>query len=149
VGAADAVAYGQGAAAFAGSTYDPTSHYRAARVFQFFGEQGLTPEALEASYRRQVARLADAFDALKAPEALITRDRETPLDRFGGFLALRCADAATMQRELAVRGVATDSRREFLRLGPALYLSDAQLDQAVAVLGAVIAARKDLPSLAS
>jgi kynureninase len=149
VGAADAVAYGQGAAAFAGSTYDPTSHYRAARVFQFFVEQGLTPEALEASYRRQVAHLARAFDALEAPEELITRDRETPLDRFGGFLALRCADAATMQRELAVRGVATDSRREFLRLGPALYLSDAQLDQAVAVLGAVIAARKDLPSLAS
>src|ERR1051325_10130381 len=29
----DAVAYGTGAAAFAGATYDPTSHYRAAAVF--------------------------------------------------------------------------------------------------------------------
>lgn len=148
-GASGEVAYGQGAAAFAGSTYDPTSHYRAARVFRFFAEQGLTPEVLQASYRRQVARLADAFDSLGAPPEVITRDRETSLERYGGFLALRCADAAAMQRELAARGVATDSRREFLRLGPAPYLSDAQLDAAVGVLGSVLATRKDLPSMAS
>jgi kynureninase len=38
------VAYGRGAERFAGSTYDPTSHYRAARVLAFFAEQGMTPE---------------------------------------------------------------------------------------------------------
>jgi kynureninase len=41
--AAGDVAYGEGAARWAGSTYDPVSHYRAARVFAFFAEQGLTP----------------------------------------------------------------------------------------------------------
>ena len=69
------VAYGRGAERFAGSTYDPTSHYRAARVFAFFEEQGLTPERLRASYRRQVDLLAAGFDALGAPDAVITRDR--------------------------------------------------------------------------
>jgi kynureninase len=131
------VAYGRGAAAFAGSTYDPTSHYRAARVFDFFAEQGLTPEVLRASYRRQVELLAAAFDALAVPDDLITRDRETPLERFGGFLALRSPRALELQRALAQHGVSTDSRGPYLRLGPAPYLSDAQIEEAVGVLGSV------------
>jgi kynureninase len=136
----DRVAYGRGAAAFAGSTYDPTSHYRAARVMDFFAEQGLTPEVLEASYRRQVRILAEAFDRLGVPDSLITRDRELPLERFGGFLALRTPHAGELQRALAERGVLTDSRGHVLRLGPAPYLTDGQLHQAVAALGDVLAA---------
>jgi len=129
------VAYGRGAAAFAGSTYDPTSHYRAARVFDFFAEQGLTPQTLRASYRRQVDLLAAHVDALDLPDGLIARDRATPLERFGGFLALGCMHAGDLQRTLAARGVLTDSRGAFLRLGPAPYLADAQLEEAVAALG--------------
>ena len=45
-----ATPYPRGGMRFAGSTYDPTSHYRAARVFDFFDEQGLTPERLRESY---------------------------------------------------------------------------------------------------
>ena len=135
------VAYPRGAAAFAGSTYDPTSHYRAARVFAFFAEQGLTPPRLRASYRRQVELLAAAFDALGLPDALVTRDRATPLERFGGFLALRSPRAAELQRVLAERGVLTDTRADWLRLGPAPYLADAQLEEAVGVLGSVAAQR--------
>jgi kynureninase len=132
------VAYGRGAAAFAGSTYDPTSHYRAARVLDFFVEQGLTPHALRASYRRQVDLLAAHVDALGLPDDLIARDRTTPLDRYGGFLALRSPRAGELQRALAERGVLTDSRGLFLRLGPAPYLADAQLEEAVAVLGSLV-----------
>ena len=133
------VPYGRGAERFAGSTYDPTSHYRAARVFAFFEEQGLTPERLRASYRRQVDLLAAGFDAIGAPDALITRDRDVPLERFGGFLALRSARAGELRRALADRGVLSDSRGEWLRLGPAPYLSDEQLEAAIAHLGTVIA----------
>lgn len=129
------VPYGRGAAAFAGSTYDPTSHYRAARVMDFFGEQGLTPEALRASYRRQVDLLAARFDALGLDDALVGRDRSTPLDRFGAFLALDTPRAAALQRALAARGVLADSRGRHLRLGPAPYLDDAQLEAAVERLG--------------
>lgn len=129
------VPYGRGAAAFAGSTYDPTSHYRAARVMDFFGEQGLTPEALRASYRRQLDLLAARFDALGLDEAVVTRDRGTSLDRLGGFLALDSPHAAALQRALAARGVLADSRGRHLRLGPAPYLDDAQLEAAVERLG--------------
>jgi selenocysteine lyase/cysteine desulfurase len=128
------VAYGRGAERFAGATYDPTSHYRAARVLAFFEEQGLTPERLRTSYRHQVDLLAAGFDALGVDDAIVTRDRALDLDRVGGFLALRSPDAGALQRALAERGVLTDSRGPWLRLGPAPYLSDEQLETAIALL---------------
>ena len=108
----------------------------------FFAEQGLAPDTLPGSYREQVARLAERFDALGLPEGVITRDRENR--DTGGFLALRAANAETLQRELAARGVLTDSRGTYLRLGPAPYLTGDQLDEAVERLGAV--ARELSPS---
>jgi kynureninase len=82
-----------------------------------------------------VALLAARFDALDAPDALITRDRETSSECRGGFLALVSPHAEALQRALAERGVLADSRGRHLRLGPAPYLSDAQLEAAVAALG--------------
>ncbi|HWJ10449.1 MAG TPA: hypothetical protein VNS46_13810 [Nocardioides sp.] len=122
---------------WAGSTYDPTSHYRASRVLDFFDEQGLTPPVLRATSLRQRGVLADAFDALDLPDDLLTRDRETPAEGFGGFLALRSTRAAELRAAMVARGVHVDHRGTHLRLGPAPYLSDEQLTTAVAVLGEV------------
>src|SRR5215211_5247008 len=58
------VAYGQGADQLAGATYDPTSHYRAAAVFDFHREQQLTPELLREVSQHQIGLLASTFDAL-------------------------------------------------------------------------------------
>ena len=132
------VAYGRGAERFAGATYDPTSHYRAARVMAFFDEQGLTPERLRSSYRHQVDLLAAGFDALGLDDAIITRDRSLDLERVGGFLALRSPYAGELQRTLSERGVLTDSRGPWLRFGPAPYLSDEQLETAIALLGEAV-----------
>ena len=122
---------------FAGSTYDPTSHYRAARVLDFFEEQGLTPAVLREISQRQRAILSAAFDALDLPEQLVTRDRETPAEGFGGFLALASPQAARLRAALAEVGVHADHRGTHLRLGPAPYLSDEQLTTTVALLGEV------------
>ena len=130
--------YASGGARFAGSTYDPTSHYRAARVFAFFDEYGLAPEMLRDVYRHQRDVLVGAFDALDAPEELITRDRDTPADGFGGFLALSSPLAGRLKAALLERGVLTDSRGTHLRLGPAPYLTDAQLESAVGILGELL-----------
>jgi kynureninase len=134
----DTVAYGPGATRFAGATYDPTSHYRAASVAAFFAEQGLTAELLRTSYQHQLRRLAEAFDALGASEETITRDRETPLSQFGGFLALSTPHAAELKAALHDRGVLADSRDHYLRLGPAPYVSDQQIETAVGLLGDAI-----------
>jgi kynureninase len=129
------VPYGEGAARWAGSTYDPASHYRGARVFEYFGQRGLTPALLRQVSQHQVGRLASGFDALDNDPALVARDRSVPLEGIGGFLALRTPRAAELSRALRARDVWTDHRGDVLRLGPGPYLSDAQLDLAIAALG--------------
>ena len=131
------VAYGDGAARWAGATYDPASHYRAARVFEFFEEQRVTPELLRAVSRHQVGLLAERFDALDLDPGVIARDRSVPPERIGGFLALRSPRAGEISARLKARGVSTDVRGDLLRLGPAPYLADDQLRAAIAALGDV------------
>lgn len=130
----DRVAYGPGAARFAGATYDPTSHYRGARVFGFFAEHGLDDRLLRAVSRHQVGRLAAGFDALGLDPGVVDRDRAAPLDGLGGFLALEAPRAAELERDLLRRGIHCDHRGARLRLGPAPYLADGQLDAALAGL---------------
>jgi kynureninase len=130
-----ATEYPRGSMRFAGSTYDPTSHYRAARVLDFFEEQGMTPERLRESYLAQTTLLAGGFDALALDD--VTRQRDIPLDAFGGFLALESGRAEELSRRLLDAGVVTDSRGRYLRFGPAPYHSDEQLETAVEQLGRV------------
>jgi kynureninase len=119
-----AVEYPRGGMRFAGATYDPTSHYRAARVLDFFEERGLTPAALRENYLRQTGLLAEA---LEVPGRR---------DDFGGFVTLEAANAEDVSRRLAEQGVKTDSRGRYLRLGPAPYVSDDQLARAAELVAA-------------
>lgn len=131
------VSYGPLNIRFAGATYDPTSHYRAAEVFDFFSEQQLTPDLLREVSQHQIELLRSEVDGLDLPAEILTR-RDTPLEQIGGFLALQSPHAGEIQQELARRGILTDSRRNTLRLGPAPYLSDDQIRQGVAGLGEVV-----------
>ena len=134
---AGAVPYGEGAARWAGATYDPTSHYRAARVFDFFAAQGLTPALLREVSRRQIRILVERFDAIDLDPRIVARDAGVSLEGIGGFLALRSPVASEISTRLAAAGVATDVRGDLIRLGPAPYLSDAQLVRAVEALGEI------------
>jgi len=134
--------YGPGPARFAGATYDPTSHYRAAAVFDFFEREELTPAFLRDISMHQVALLARGFDELDIDPRLMTRDRETGLHATGGFLALQSPEAGAVSAALHARGVMTDHRGGVLRLGPAPYLSDAQLHAAMDELAAVLRSMK-------
>jgi kynureninase len=131
------VVYGDGAAAFAGATYDPTSHYRAAAVFDFHAKQELTPQELRRISRRQVGLLKTAFEQLDVARAVAHVE---PMDdeRRGGFLAIRAPRAREIAPRLRERDVLVDARGEILRFGPAPYLRDDQLTDAIAALGEVL-----------
>jgi kynureninase len=119
-----AVEYPRGGARFAGSTYDPTSHYRAARVFDFWHVKGVSPRDLRGRYLAQTTRLASGLAELGLT---VDEDRQP----FGGFVAVEVDDAEAVSRRLAQEGVLTDSRGRHLRLGPAPYVTDAQLAEAL------------------
>jgi kynureninase len=127
------VKYRPGAASFAGATYDPTSHYRAAASFRFQAQQGLTPPRLREINSRQVGRLKRGIEALGLDETLV-RIEQMPEERRGGFLAIRSPAAPALSRALREHRVLTDWRGDILRLGPAPYVSDEQLSEAVEAL---------------
>ena len=135
--AAPTVGYGGGAAAFAGATYDPTSHYRAAAVFDFHQQQGLTALELRRISQRQVGLFLSAFESLDVSPAIGHVEAVKPEQR-GGFVAIRAPRAREYAQRLRERGVLVDARGTVLRMGPAPYLRDDQITDAVAALGEVI-----------
>jgi kynureninase len=131
------VAYGEGAAAFGGATYDVTSHYRAAAVFAFHEQHGLTADRLRAISQHQVGLLEREFERLDvSPE--MARVEPMPDERRGGFLAIRTASARDIASMLRQQGVYVDARADILRVGPAPYLRDDQLRDAIAALGEIV-----------
>ena len=131
------VAYGDGALRFAGSTYDPVGHYRARAVLRFFQSERLDTSLLRAISQAQLARLANGIKALDIDPAVLSWNQRLPLKRRGGFLALDAPDAGEIAARLRRRGVFTDYRGTVLRIGPAPYITGAQLDEAVGLLGEV------------
>jgi kynureninase len=104
----------------------------------FFEEMDLTPQFLRDVSQHQVGALARAFDALDADTDVIRRDRSVPLEEIGGFLSLSSPRAETLSLRLGERGVHCDYRGDLLRLGPAPYLSDQQLRDAMDALGKLV-----------
>jgi kynureninase len=131
------VTFGDGAAAFAGATYDPTSHYRAAAVFDFHQQQGLTPTELRRISQHQVGIVISAFERLDVAPS-VAHVEPMLLDQRGGFVAVRTPQAREVARRLRDRNVFVDARGDVLRIGPAPYLRDDQLTEAVAAVGGVI-----------
>ncbi len=117
----------EGAHRFAGSTYDPSSHYRAREVIRFFEAQGLTVPVLREVSLRQTGLL---FDALEAAGWKPATPRDPSLR--GGFVSVRVADSAAVVDAMRGDEVYVDARGELLRFGPAPYVTDAEIERAVA-----------------
>ena len=132
------VRYGTGPARFAGSTFEPTSRYRAAAVFDFFDERGMDALLLREVSQHQVGLLVERFQELDLDPAVLRLEADVPVEQRGGFLALRTPDARGLSEEMLERGVHTDVRGDILRLGPAPYVSDEQLEAAIDALAEVV-----------
>lgn len=119
---------------FASATYDPSSQFRAARVVEFFQEQGLTPKVLRDQYLAQVGMLRSLFlEQDFAPDKIRLTHNE-PLSKNGGFLSLTSPKAREIRADLLEREVFTDARNEILRLGPAPYTTEQQIEAMIGEL---------------
>lgn len=136
------VQYGEKDGLFAGSTYDPVSHYRAAEVFRFFEEQELHPAFLRKISQHQTALMVSNFLDLDLPPHIISIDPVIKNTQRAGFVALNTAMARLINEKLLAHGVLTDFRGHSLRFGPAPYHSDRQVAEAIQILGKVI--RKEI-----
>ncbi len=132
------VRYGTGPVRFAGSTFDPTSAYRAAAVMEFFDGEGLTDVFLRQVSQHQVGLLASSFRSLDLDPAVVSLTHDVGTEARGGFLALRAPDAQGLFERLLERGVRTDYRGTTLRFGPAPYHADRQITDAMVALGEAV-----------
>jgi kynureninase len=109
---------------FAGSTYDPSGHYRASRVLDFFAQHQLSVGRLREISLRQTSRLIDGLGGFN-----VATPREA--SRRGGFVSVRHAKATELSVALRDRGIRVDARGELLRFGPAPYTTDEEIDAAL------------------
>lgn len=144
IDSAPKVSYERGGGQLAGATYDPVSHYRAARVFKFFDENNLGVKRLRARSLQQIGLMEEYFDkniaVLKSRAAqAVSRNTDLPKEHRGGFLTLRTPHARHLCESLKSHGIYTDYRGNRLRLGPAPYVTDGQITQAMEHLRGILA----------
>ena len=125
-GARKRVSYGPGGARFAGATFDPVSFYRADAVLEHFDGFDLGVAELRSISVRQTERIAGALEEARIP---LVSSRSS--EHRGGFVAARVERASEVVQKLRQRGVYVDARGDKLRLGPAPYLSDEEIDRGV------------------
>jgi selenocysteine lyase/cysteine desulfurase len=125
VGAGEVV-YGPGGMRFAGATFDASAVYRASAVLAHWDRFGLDVPRLRAVSVRQTRRILARFDARgRGADVISPRDD----DRRGGFVVARAPGAEAVVARLRARGVLVDARNETVRLGPAPYLTDDEIDR--------------------
>lgn len=129
------VAYGPGGMRFAGATFDASAMYRGRAVMRHWDRLGLDVAALRAISLRQTRRIMERLEG--ADIVSDTRDA-----RRGPFVTVRHAEAGAVVTALRERGVLVDSRGDLLRIGPAPYLSDDEIDRGVAAINEQLSARR-------
>ena len=120
------VGYGPGADRFGGATFDASALYRARAVLAHWDAFALDVPALRRISIAQTRRIIEKL----APGTELVSSRAD--ERRGGFVTVRHAAAGSLVRGLRERGVYVDARGDLLRIGPAPYLRDDEIDAGVA-----------------
>jgi selenocysteine lyase/cysteine desulfurase len=131
------VRYGAGGSRFAGATFEASAFYRARAVLAHWDALGLSVPALRAISTRQTRRIIDGVRALDGEGGALELVSSDDDARRGAFVALRHPRAVAVASELKQRGVWIDSRADLVRVGPAPYLRDADIDEGVAAIAEV------------
>jgi len=128
------VAYGPGGMRFGGATFDASALYRARAVLGHWDRFGLDVAKLRAISTRQTRRIIERVDGETLALPLVSPREDA---RRGAFVTFRHARAGEAVARLRERGVWVDARGELLRVGPAPYLRDDEIDRGVDAIVAV------------
>ncbi len=133
----ETVSYASGGMRFFGSTFDPSALYRGVYVMRFLDEMGMSAPALREVSLAATRLMIDAYDrhSLAGTGLLLATPREPSLR--GNFITFRRDDAKRVCARLAERGVRTDVRGPLLRVGPAPYLTSAEILRGMEILAEV------------
>ncbi len=134
------LAYADDASRFNGSTGDSLPHFRAVYVFDYFRKMGLTPDFLHDVNHHQLNLLASAFKKHDFDPRVI--QVTTDVEYMGGFISFTSPYARQLSEKIRDIGVQNDYRKQWLRFGPAPYLSDEQLMDAVTALEEAVTSLK-------
>lgn len=126
------LAYADAGARFQGSSMDMLPMFRAAKVFEYFQRTGLNPEFLDDVHHHQLDVLANTFNQFGFDPSVIALS--TSVEYMGGFLSFSSPQAEKLSGMMRDRGVHTDYRKNWLRMGPAPYLCDEQLQDGIHAL---------------
>jgi kynureninase len=124
----DAVGYGFGGARFSGATFDPTPIYRANAVLRHWDRFGLDVPALRAISLRQTRRILGHLDEAGLGDRLVSSRDDA---RRGPFVTVRSPGSDHVVERLRARRVFVDARRDLVRIGPAPYLTNDEIDRGV------------------
>jgi kynureninase len=132
------VDYGDHGERFWGATFDPTAAYRGLRVLEWMDAVGLDVATLRAQSTRQTAYLLDGYGrrGLAGRGLGLASPRES--DARAAFVSFDHPEAPALSARMGARGVHTDARLRFLRLGPAPYTTTAELDAGLDALEAAL-----------
>jgi selenocysteine lyase/cysteine desulfurase len=119
------ITYGHGGARFAGATFDPAALYRAEAVLGHWDRFALSVPRLRAISTRQTRRVLARFAAKGRSDEIISSDDDA---RRGGFVTVVSHEAPDVVARLRKRGVLVDARGDTVRIGPAPYLLDEEID---------------------
>ena len=117
---------------FDGSSVDPTSYFRACAVFDYFKQKGLTPEFLHDVNHHQLGLIYRAFRAFDFDPDVI--EVTTTPEFMGGFISFDSPYSREINLYMRDHGIHTDVCGRYLRMGPAPYMCDEQLEDAIHAL---------------
>ncbi len=126
------IPYGDYHQRFDGAARDVSVDFRAAEVFAFFERNGLSVQQLHSLNRAQCRHLLQRFELLDFDPDVIHATATLPA--LGGFVSFQSLYAKDICSKLRDRGVHTDYRGRWLRIGPAPYVSLEQIDDAIDAL---------------
>ena len=140
------IQYGDGGQRFLGATKDISGMCRQIEVFRFMDEQGLTVDRLEKTDLHQTAYMIYLFDNLGVHQhGAVLRSSRNDVER-GPFLAIDLETeerAENVDRKLRQEyRVFADTRESVLRMGPAPYTTEYELEYAMQSLKKVVSGEK-------